>query len=188
MAPSCLIREDGREKLALSLAGISSILSVLGVVTICASVYMKLKIDDRIILLGSYSGSAFTDFVIATGVLVFLINGFITKVAVDCSDQDTRDTFQGILVFMDVVLFLLSVLVLVAAILCYRHHNDIDQALENGFLAAMMKYKSEAALKTELDMLQMEFRCCGADSYVDWFHVSWIHRNYINTSDSRIKL
>ena len=49
----------------------------------------------------------------------------------------------------------------------------------------MKKYKADPFQKLQIDVLQIEYECCGSDSYTDWFGVSWIHEEYISKAKKK---
>lgn len=52
----------------------------------------------------------------------------------------------------------------------------------------MRKYRNSSLVKTTLDKLQMEFKCCGNDGYMDWFQIAWINVAYLDSDDPEINV
>ena len=52
-------------------------------------------------------------------------------------------------------------------------HGDILWAAQRGIKADMAKYNSAPMAKFKLDLLQTRYKCCGVESYRDWFGVPW---------------
>ena len=51
----------------------------------------------------------------------------------------------------------------------------------------MQRYKDNSTLKSKIDFVQVELKCCGNLGYEDWFDVQWINNKYINLDDPEIK-
>ena len=52
----------------------------------------------------------------------------------------------------------------------------------------MHQYSSVQQVKQRIDVLQMEFECCGDDGYSDWFHVSWVPVDILVAPPEELKL
>lgn len=77
--------------------------------------------------------------------------------------------------------------VLIAALTCFIEISILSSALGDGLLAGMKKYKEGSEFKLEIDYLQMNYKCCGSDSYKDWYDVSWVSTKYLDTGNSFIR-
>ena len=44
----------------------------------------------------------------------------------------------------------------------------------------MRLYKDKPSTKTKVDLMQIQFGCCGNEGYNDWFNFQWYSDDYIN--------
>lgn len=51
----------------------------------------------------------------------------------------------------------------------------------------MQAYKTDLNNKMKVDKLQIEYECCGADSYKDWFKTPWVNVMFVNVDSSEVK-
>uniref|UniRef100_A0A8C1ZSA8 Si:dkey-21c1.4 n=1 Tax=Cyprinus carpio TaxID=7962 RepID=A0A8C1ZSA8_CYPCA len=64
----------------------------------------------------------------------------------------------------------------------------LAEGLKNG-----MKYYKDTDtpgrcyMKRTLDLMQMEFRCCGNNNYKDWFEIQWVSNRYLDFSSKEVK-
>lgn len=77
--------------------------------------------------------------------------------------------------------------VLITALTCFIEIGVLSAALGTGLLAGMEKYISESEIKSEIDLLQMDYKCCGSESYKDWYNISWVDVKYLETGNSVIQ-
>jgi hypothetical protein len=52
--------------------------------------------------------------------------------------------------------------------------SSLDDDFSDGLTAAMGNYISNSSVKMRLDILQIDWACCGDDSFKDWFTTNWI--------------
>ncbi|XP_050405930.1 peripherin-2 [Patella vulgata] len=64
----------------------------------------------------------------------------------------------------------------------------LNRAFDKGIYKAMRNYKTNKTLKIEIDTLQIDFRCCGNNKYTDWFKISWIREEYVNTDRKKTEI
>ncbi|XP_054714750.1 peripherin-2-like [Uloborus diversus] len=74
-----------------------------------------------------------------------------------------------------------------AGFTCFMEIRTLEAALGMGLQAGMEKYRTEIAVKEEIDALQEDYKCCGIDSYKDWYDVSWTEVKYLDTLESVVK-
>ena len=84
---------------------------------------------------------------------------------------------------------IVSITVFAAAIMAYQHRGILELAFGNGIKAVIADYAHGGDVKEEVDIFQMEHRCCGADTYTDWFTTHWfdnkkVHVDEISTNDT----
>ncbi|KAF3850360.1 hypothetical protein F7725_020079 [Dissostichus mawsoni] len=83
--------------------------------------------------------------------------------------------------------------VLGGALLCYGVQSQLEDSLLLGLQNAMRFYKDtdtpgRCYLKKTVDLLQIQFQCCGNAGYRDWFQVQWISNRYLDMTSSSGRL
>ncbi|XP_055950933.1 peripherin-2-like [Argiope bruennichi] len=73
--------------------------------------------------------------------------------------------------------------ILAAAFACFVEIYFLRHGLREGLKAGMEKYKHIPEIKTEIDRLQLDYKCCGVDNYKTWYNISWIDVQYLDTRD-----
>jgi len=52
---------------------------------------------------------------------------------------------------------------------------------------SMRRYRDNIEVKQNLDKLQSGYECCGDNKYTDWFRVSWVADEFVDTTDPVIR-
>lgn len=181
------LSERDREKYGIVLALLSGVLAILGIILIFLAIFVKVKIENHMILFHDYSTGTLPHFLISVGVLMFVLHGIGAVISFDSGRIETREKYQSMMVLYLVLIFVLSWVVLAGGALCFAHKSKIESALHNGFVASMKRYKLEPDLKEAIDTLQLQFRCCGSQSYEEWLDVSWVHDDYLDMENTEVK-
>ncbi len=74
------------------------------------------------------------------------------------------------------LLFVLHFLLIVTAAMCFAMRIPLEFTLAEGLKNGMKFYKDtdtpgRCYMKRTLDLMQIEFRCCGNNNYKDWFEI-----------------
>ncbi|XP_046571098.1 photoreceptor outer segment membrane glycoprotein 2-like isoform X2 [Haliotis rubra] len=178
--------ETVRERLGIVTGVLHLLLALFGLTLICFSIYMKVRIESKMLLLENYSSDTLPYFLISVGCLMFVIHSFGTKISFDCASVETRQRFRNVFVCFFVTLCVLSLFVMAAGCMCFAHRGIIQTSLHQGLYTALKMYKSDQGIKAAVDRLQLDFRCCGSKIYSDWFHVSWVSNKYLNTEHENV--
>ena len=56
----------------------------------------------------------------------------------------------------------------------FSQMGTLSGAFQEGLMQAMRQYGSVSSIKTRMDILQMDYACCGDHSYKDWFTIAWV--------------
>ncbi|GBM71699.1 hypothetical protein AVEN_195439-1 [Araneus ventricosus] len=70
--------------------------------------------------------------------------------------------------------------ILAAAFACFVEIYFLRHGLGQGLKAGMEKYGQSSEIKSEIDRLQMDYKCCGVHSYKTWYNISWIDVQYLD--------
>ncbi|KAF3844843.1 hypothetical protein F7725_008006 [Dissostichus mawsoni] len=89
--------------------------------------------------------------------------------------------------------FFFTFCVLVGALMCYSMHGELEESLNLGLTEAIRFYKDtdtpgRCFLKRTVDLLQIEFKCCGNNGYKDWFQIQWISNRYLDMSKKDVRV
>ncbi|XP_073783979.1 photoreceptor outer segment membrane glycoprotein 2 isoform X2 [Danio rerio] len=75
--------------------------------------------------------------------------------------------------------------------MCYSMHSQLEESLTLGLRDAMRYYKDtdtpgRCFLKRTVDLLQMQFQCCGNEGFRDWFQIQWVSNRYLDMSQREV--
>jgi len=73
--------------------------------------------------------------------------------------------------------------------LTYSLHlgGDVCYTLQGGLTKSMRRYRDNVDVKRTLDRLQSVYECCGDNAYTDWFRVSWVPDEFVDTRDPDVR-
>lgn len=54
-------------------------------------------------------------------------------------------------------------------------------------MQSVKRYRDNEQIKRQVDQLQLTMQCCGDHRYTDWFQISWISDEFVDTSDPDIR-
>lgn|SRR6218665_185491 len=52
----------------------------------------------------------------------------------------------------------------------------------------MKEYRTDMKAKSQIDDLQVTYKCCGSEDYTDWFRVPWIPDAVLNANEPEVRL
>ena len=123
----------------------------------------------------------------AVGAATIIFNLVSLKIASAISDSSRREKLRYVMLGMVAILTIADTGLLIAACMSYVQGSLLTKSFHHGLLNAMMKYKDDVAIKAEIDLLQMEFGCCGNEGYEDWFSIQWVNDAYLNPDSQGIR-
>ncbi|CAH1264177.1 PRPH2 [Branchiostoma lanceolatum] len=178
--------EEKRVRLATVLQCFNAISTLCSLFLVAGGIFIKARVEDKVALIenyGSVDGLCYT--LIVFGLLGVGLNLFGIKVSSDSKDPETRSKGMVMLLYMGLTA-LYCLLVFCAGITTFAHKMHLRHAFDKGITGAMNKYQYGGYLKAELDLLQMQYRCCGSEGPEDWFRIQWINKKYLNRDSPRI--
>lgn len=149
-------------------------------IVITVGAYIQVAVQEQISLIEGFNGDVLPAFMIIFGFLGALVSLFSGKVCWTNRLCSKRFVWGKYLLPLVIVQILIAIFVFVSAIMCFIQISMLESSFDKGISSAMRSYKTDRAKKRELDVLQIGYRCCGVNAYTDWFHVSWIHEEYIS--------
>lgn len=82
--------------------------------------------------------------------------------------------WTNMILFGLVLTYLASLLIiLIVCILVLTHVYGSHEKLHDGIIDAMMNYSSDSSIKQKVDLMQIEFQCCGSKKYDEWYDIQW---------------
>ncbi|CAB1452258.1 unnamed protein product [Pleuronectes platessa] len=181
-----------REKLAEVLWLLNWISVVTGVILFGLGLFLKIEIQKWQEVMSEHGILYVPHMLITTGLAAGCINFLGGKICLDCAD--TNKFLRWKLVMMPYVIctFFFTSCVLAGALMCYSIRGQLEESLFLGLRNAMRYYKDtdtpgRCYLKRTLDLLQIQFHCCGNTGYRDWFQVQWISNRYLDMSSRAVQ-
>lgn len=128
---------------------------------------------------------------ITTGLAACTINFLGAQICLDCTDTNKFLRWKLVMVPYVACSFFFTACVLAGALACYGVRAQLEESLFLGLRSAMRYYKDtdtpgRCYLKRTLDLLQIQFECCGNIGYRDWFQVQWVSSRYLDMSSSTV--
>ncbi|XP_071767098.1 photoreceptor outer segment membrane glycoprotein 2-like [Centroberyx gerrardi] len=180
-----------RDKLAQVLWILNWISVVTGVILFSLGLFLKVEINKRWELMAERDIQYVPNMLIAVGLIACGINFLGGKICYDCVDSTKFLRWKLIMLPYIICTFFFTFCVLVGALMCYGMRSELEEALTLGLTEAMRFYKDtdtpgRCFVKRTVDMLQIEFQCCGNAGFKDWFQIQWISSRYLDTSRKEV--
>ena len=181
------LTESGRQNLSVLLLLLHSISSLGGAGLCTVGVFLRFSLKDKVTLVEGYDGNVLPIVLMTVGSLVALVNIVGGKVSFDISNPIRRKRLRCLLIVLIVLLLIVKVLLLTAGIMCFVHRRHLSRSFHHGLIKAIGKYQDDYVLKHEIDLLQMQYWCCGNNGYEDWFDIQWINNNFLDLQNSNVQ-
>lgn len=180
-----------RDKLAQVLWILNWISVVTGAILFSLGLFLKVELNKRGELMAERDVQYMPNMLIAVGLIACAINFLGGKICYDCVDGAKFLRWKLIMLPYIVCTFFFTFCVLAGALMCYSMRGELDESLNLGLTEAMKAYKDtdtpgRCYLKRTLDLLQIEFQCCGNSGYKDWFQIQWISKRYLDMSQKEV--
>ncbi|XP_026142602.1 photoreceptor outer segment membrane glycoprotein 2-like [Carassius auratus] len=180
-----------RDKLAQVLWVLNWISVVTGIILFSLGIFLKVEINKRQDLMAESQLQSVPNMLIAVGLIACLINFLGGKICYDCVDTNKFLRWKLVMLPYIICTFFFTLSVLVGALMCYSMHGQLEEALTLGLRDAMRHYKDtdtpgRCFLKRTVDLLQIQFQCCGNEGYRDWFQIQWVSNRYLDMSQREV--
>uniref|UniRef100_A0A668W4W4 Uncharacterized protein n=1 Tax=Oreochromis aureus TaxID=47969 RepID=A0A668W4W4_OREAU len=180
-----------RDKLAQVLWILNWISVVTGAILFSLGLFLKVELHKQGEVMAERDIQYVPNMLIAVGLIACAINFLGGKICYDCVDTTKFLRWKLIMLPYIICTFFFTFCVLVGALMCYCMHWELEESLNLGLTEAMRFYKDtdtpgRCFLKRTVDMLQMQFQCCGNNGYKDWFQIQWISNRYLDMSQKEV--
>ncbi|XP_035534289.1 peripherin 2-like b [Morone saxatilis] len=180
-----------REKLAEVLWLLNWISVLTGAILFGLGLFLKVEIQKWQEVMSDQGILYVPHTLITTGLAACCINFLGGKICLDCADTNKFLRWKLVMMPYIVCTFFFTSCVLAGALMCYSIRSQLEESLFLGLRNAMRYYKDtdtpgRCYLKRTLDLLQIQFQCCGNTGYRDWFKVQWISNRYLDMTSSTV--
>uniref|UniRef100_A0A8C6IM48 Peripherin-2 n=1 Tax=Mus spicilegus TaxID=10103 RepID=A0A8C6IM48_MUSSI len=168
-------------------------LSVLaGIVLFSLGLFLKIELRKRSEVMNNSESHFVPNSLIGVGVLSCVFNSLAGKICYDALDpakyakwKPWLKPYLAVCVFFNIILFLV-------ALCCFLLRGSLESTLAYGLKNGMKYYRDtdtpgRCFMKKTIDMLQIEFKCCGNNGFRDWFEIQWISNRYLDFSSKEVK-
>lgn len=180
-----------RDRLAQVLWVLNWISVVTGIVLFSLGIFLKVEIYKRQDLMAEGQLQSVPNMLIVVGLIACAINFLGGKICYDCVDTNKFLHWKLVMLPYIICMFFFTLSVLVGALMCYSMHGQLEESLTLGLRDAMRYYKDtdtpgRCFLKRTVDLLQMQFQCCGNEGFRDWFQIQWVSNRYLDMSQREV--
>ncbi|KAL7873210.1 hypothetical protein AOLI_G00122810 [Acnodon oligacanthus] len=180
-----------RDKLAQVLWLLNWVSVVTGIILFSLGLFLKVEINKRRELMAEREIHSVPNMLIAVGLIACIINFVGGKICYDCVDTNKFLRWKLVMLPYIICTFFFTLCVLVGALMCYSMHGELEESLALGLSDAMRYYKDtdtpgRCFLKRTIDLLQIQFQCCGNKGHRDWFQIQWISNRYLDMSKQEV--
>lgn len=182
--------KTSRDKLAQALWVLNWVSVITGLVLFSLGLFLKVEIQKRRELMTDEIHSV-PNMLIAVGLAACGINYLGGKICYESVDADKFLYWKILMLPYIICTFFFTFCILVGAMMCYSMRRDLEAALFLGLQGAMRFYKDtdmpgRCYIKQTVDLLQIQFQCCGNDGYRDWFHIQWVSNQYLDMASAEV--
>ncbi|XP_053496420.1 peripherin-2a [Ictalurus furcatus] len=163
-----------------------------GVLVFSMGLFLKIELRKRSELMDNKESHFVPNLVIGVGLLACGISAFGGKICYDSLDSSKFTKWKTIIKPFLIFCLLFNAILIFTALLCFAMRIPLQFTLAEGLKNGMKYYKDtdvpgHCYMKRTLDLMQMEFRCCGNNNYKDWFEIQWISNRYLDFSSKEVK-
>lgn len=181
-----------RVKLAQGLWLMNWLCVLAGAVTFSLGLFLKIELRKRSDVMTGAESHLVPNSLIGVGVLSCVINSLAGKICYDALDPAKYAKWKPWVRPHLAAGVLSSAVLLLAALCCLLLRGSLESALAHGLRSGMKFYRDtdtpgRCFMKKTIDLLQIEFKCCGNDGFRDWFEIQWISNRYLDFSSKEVK-
>ncbi|KAK3529596.1 hypothetical protein QTP70_032017 [Hemibagrus guttatus] len=163
-----------------------------GVLVFSMGLFFKIELRKRSELMDNKESHFVPNLLIGVGLLTCGISAFGGKICYDSLDSSKFTKWKMIINPFLICCLLFNAILFFTALLCFTMRIPLQFTLAEGLKNGMKFYKDtdvpgRCYMKRTLDLMQIEFRCCGNNNYKDWFEIQWISNRYLDFSSKEVK-
>ncbi|XP_034050091.1 peripherin-2a [Thalassophryne amazonica] len=163
-----------------------------GVLVFSMGVFFNIELRKRSELMDNKESHFLPNLLILMGLITCGLNICGGKICYDSLDPSKWTKWKPFLKNFLMFCVVFNILLLVTALLCFLMRIPLQFTLAEGLKSGMKYYKDtdtpgRCYMKRTLDLMQIEFRCCGNENYKDWFEIQWISNRYLDFSAKEVK-
>ncbi|XP_008571403.1 PREDICTED: peripherin-2 [Galeopterus variegatus] len=168
-------------------------LSVLaGIIIFSLGLFLKIELRKRSEVMNNSESHFVPNSLIGMGVLSCVFNSLAGKICYDALDPAKYAKWKPWLKPYLVVCVLFNIALFLVALSCFLLRGSLESTLAQGLKSGMKYYRDtdtpgRCFMKKTIDMLQIEFKCCGNNGFRDWFEIQWISNRYLDFSSKEVK-
>ncbi|KAJ8409060.1 hypothetical protein AAFF_G00240810 [Aldrovandia affinis] len=180
-----------RGKLAQALWFLNWVSVVTGILLLSLGLFLKVEIQKQRELMSEREVHTMPDVLIAVGLAACGINFLGGKMCGEGADVAAFLRWKALMLPYIAGTFCFTFCLLAGALLCHAMRGELEESLSQGLRDAMCSYKDtdtpgRCSLKRAVDMLQIQFQCCGNAGFRDWFQVQWVSNHYLDVSSAEV--
>jgi hypothetical protein len=179
--PEITFTEDKRCLLSKIASGISLCTIPFNLFMLVIAIYIEVAVQDKIGLIEG-SRDRLPGFMIILSIFGLLANIFGARVCWVLHDAERRNEWKKYVMAFVITSFILFVCVFVSSVLCFTSIASLRILFNKGIVTSMKKYSTDMPKKQTIDLLQIQYECCGSGGYTDWFQVEVVSKRYISDS------
>lgn len=163
-----------------------------GIIVFAMGLYLKIELRKRSDLMDNVESHFVPNSLILVGLLSCGFNGLGGKICYDSLDPVKFGKWKPLLRLYLVACFFFNVFIFIIALFCILMRGSLDATLAKGLKSGMKYYRDtdtpgRCFMKKTIDMLQIEFKCCGNNGFRDWFEIQWISNRYLDFASKEVK-
>lgn len=165
---------------------------VAGVLVFSMGLFFKIELRKRSELMDNKESHFVPNLLIAVGLVVCGLSALGGKICYDSLDSSKFTKWKAFIKPFLIFCLLFNSIIFFTAFLCFATRIPLQFTLAEGLKNGMKYYKDtdvpgRCYMKRTLDLMQIEFRCCGNNNYKDWFEIQWISNRYLDFSSKEVK-
>ncbi|NWY63701.1 PRPH2 protein, partial [Erithacus rubecula] len=163
-----------------------------GILVFSMGLFLKIELRKRSEVMDNNESHFVPNSLILMGILSCAFNGFAGKICYDSLDPAKFAKWKPMLKPYLALCCVFNMLIFFVALICFLMRGSLDSTLAQGLKNGMKFYRDtdtpgRCFMKKTIDMLQIEFKCCGNNGYKDWFEIQWISNRYLDFSSKEVK-
>lgn len=181
------ITEERRQALLTVAAFLCLIIFFSSFILFAYAIHIKVTIDSRMALIETYNSNVLPAIFVAVGAVNLLHNITAIYTLLKLRDPAQREGTLWMLVVVLVAGVILVLFESISAIVSFVHIGILDDEFRTGISKAMKEYVLGEELKQEIDGVQMDYECCGDQTYTDWFQHPWLAADLVRVVPGSLK-